>query len=108
MRMQSRKAQAPKEVNIWWVDGYPNDVRVACSWYGWNVVPMKQRKEGVWHLAQKLTSGVYEFKFVVDGMWRLSNNYNCTKKLDEKLNHNFIRISGSSKRNDGKKGCAIM
>jgi 1,4-alpha-glucan branching enzyme len=32
--------------------------------------PMKQDKDGIWKLTLILSSGRYEFKFLVDGKWR--------------------------------------
>ncbi len=102
-----RDSYTVKEVNLWWVEGNPDDVRVACSWYDWKVVRMKKRRGGVWHLALKLGPGIYEFKFIVDGMWRLSNYYDCSKKLDDMLKNNIIAIEYPKMQASGKQGCTI-
>ena len=66
---------------------YAETVFVAGSFNGWNsgANPMKRDKEGVWSAIVDLFPGTYEYRFVVDDMWkddpackiRHMNQYGC-------------------------------
>ncbi len=48
---------------------------------GWDVnngIRMKRTDDGVWTAGVELTSGRYEYKFVVDGEWKLDPENNQT------------------------------
>jgi len=70
-------------------------VFLAGSFNGWNpeANPMKKNKEGVWSIVLNLFPGVYEYRFVVDGLWKSDQaceqhypnrygGYNCVLKAD--------------------------
>lgn len=46
-------------------------VCIAGTFNHWNPnsMPMKKEKDGTWKIRIKLTSGKYEYKYVVDGIW---------------------------------------
>jgi len=46
-------------------------VCIAGNFNDWNMtsMPMKKSAEGTWKIKLKLSSGKYEYKFVVDGIW---------------------------------------
>ena len=46
-------------------------VCVAGTFNSWNTnsIPMKREKDGTWKISVKLSSGKYEYKYVVDGIW---------------------------------------
>lgn len=48
------------------------EVRLAGSFNGWDpaATPMRKNEFGVWSVAVPLAIGRYEYRFVVDGVWR--------------------------------------
>lgn len=42
------------------------------SFNGWNpeANPMKKNREGVWSAVMNLFPGIYEYRFIVDGLWK--------------------------------------
>ena len=42
------------------------------SFNGWNpeAIPMKKNREGVWSAVVSLFPGIYEYRFIVDGLWK--------------------------------------
>lgn len=48
------------------------EVSLAGDFTGWDKapVPLKQRKDGIWLKELSLPSGVYEYRFIVDGEWQ--------------------------------------
>jgi len=49
-----------------------NTVELAADFSGWTRIPMRKSKEqsGMWELEVALKPGVYEYKFVIDGIWK--------------------------------------
>lgn len=70
-------------------------VKVAGSFTDWDKAPLdlKKLKTGIWKKSVSLEPGCYEYKFIVDGLWR--DDPACTDKADDKHGgQNCIRIVG--------------
>ncbi len=46
------------------------EVLVAGDFSHWEPVPLKKHKDGFWKTTLHLASGIYEYRFIVDGEWR--------------------------------------
>jgi transcriptional regulator with XRE-family HTH domain len=57
-------------------------VLLAGSFNGWNTKTsaMKKEKGGVWKKAETLKPGRYEYKFIVDGQWRIDPTNHITSQ----------------------------
>lgn len=47
------------------------EVSVGGTFNAWDPAraPMSRTSDGTWHITLKLTPGIYEYKFLVDGIW---------------------------------------
>jgi hypothetical protein len=46
-------------------------VEVAGSFLEWQPIPLEQLEYGKWAARMRIRSGVYEYKFIVDGVWQI-------------------------------------
>lgn len=72
-------------------DTVADAVVLSGSFNGWNpeANPMKKNKEGVWSAVVNLFPGIYEYRFIVDGLWK--NDPVCEKhRLNPYGTHNCI------------------
>ena len=61
------------------------------SFNGWNpeAIPMKKNREGVWSAVVNLFPGIYEYRFIVDGLWK--NDPACDQHRQNQYgSHNCI------------------
>ena len=86
---------AKKRISFRYDDPEAKAVFLAGSFNGWNpeANPMKRDKTGAWSIVLNLFPGIYEYRFVVDGLWKTDpaceehhpNRYgghNCVLKAD--------------------------
>lgn len=66
---------------------------------------MRKARKGVWHIVEKVKSGTHEFKFIVDGMWRLSSNYENNGNMDEMLKNNVIIVEELKEEENYEQEC---
>ena len=50
------------------------EVKIKGSWNGWKEEEMKLSKDGYFSKRKKLSSGIYEFGYLVDGEWVIDEN----------------------------------
>ncbi len=87
MKNAKRKRNYLEQVEIS-SDASPNaeSVFLVGTFNAWNpsACPMKRSADGLWRVSLKLTPGIYEYKFLVDGEWV------CKPGVDE---HNRTLLS---------------
>jgi len=68
---RSQTAGAMREIDFSFRAPQAKKVCIAGTFNNWNPtsMPMKKDKDGTWKIKLKLSSGKYEYKYVVDGMW---------------------------------------
>ena len=59
--------------------------------------PMKQDKDGIWKSTLILSSGIYEFKFLVDGRWREASKAESSVANSFGTLNNVLVIAGKYK-----------
>ncbi|MBP7829105.1 MAG: ankyrin repeat domain-containing protein [Kiritimatiellae bacterium] len=82
-----RPSRAPSTANGYhavefiYYDRQAHGVCVAGEFNAWNgtALPMTPKRAGVWSASQWLTNGVYAYKFVVDGEWKMDPSNSLTR-----------------------------
>jgi len=83
------EAQNKILTKFYWNEG-GNEVFITGSFCEWNKrLKMNKNKDNIFEVELFLSKGKYEFKFIVDGVWRCSSNYKQIKD-DRGNNNNFI------------------
>eukprot|EP00091_Calanus_sinicus_P002786 TRINITY_DN12895_c1_g1_i1.p1 TRINITY_DN12895_c1_g1~~TRINITY_DN12895_c1_g1_i1.p1 ORF type:complete len:110 (-),score=26.05 TRINITY_DN12895_c1_g1_i1:58-387(-) len=86
---------------------------VAGDFNSWQPEEMIRGEEGIWRINKKLPVGIFNMKFVVDGKWLISENFesmtdtegNINNQIDVKANGEMRAIpSGGSKQSIEKQG----
>lgn len=79
-------------INFLWEEG-GNEIYITGSFCNWNErLKMYKNKKNIFELKIVLPKGQYEFKYIVDGVWKCSSLY--PQKYDNKgNNNNYIDIS---------------
>lgn len=67
-----KAAKAPKGTPVTFVLDAPNgwDVAVAGSFNKWEPRAMVKESDGIWRITMRLSPGVYQYRFLVDTVWR--------------------------------------
>ena len=94
------EAQNMNLTKFYWNEG-GNEVFITGSFCEWNErLKMHRNKDNIFEVELLLPKGKYEFKFIVDGIWRCSSNYNQIKD-NRGNNNNFIdNISANNNFNE--------
>ena len=83
------EAQNMNLTKFYWNEG-GNEVFITGSFCEWNKrLKMHRNKDNIFEVELLLPKGKYEFKFIVDGIWRCSSNYSQIKD-NRGNNNNFI------------------
>ncbi len=74
-------AAAAREIDFSFYAPGAKKVCIAGTFNSWNPnsLPMRKEKDGTWKIKVKLTSGKYEYKYVVDGTW--AQDISCTDSV---------------------------
>lgn len=58
-----------------------NDVKVAGDFTNWqeNPISLKKLKSGLWKTTVSLEPGIYQYRFIVDGVWQ--NDPQCQNRV---------------------------
>eukprot|EP00871_Galdieria_phlegrea_P001796 jgi/Galph1/2617/GphlegSOOS_G1312.1 len=72
--------------NFYWNDG-GEQVSVAGSFNNWTPVPMNETADNSFELTLDVPRGEIEFKFIVDGVWKESNEYDTKLSSMNSLNN---------------------
>ena len=68
-------------------------VFLAGDFNNWGPDPMKKDDDGVWKRTLKLAPNIYEYKFIIDGEWKmdLQNSKTCSNCFGTK--NNILAVS---------------
>jgi chromosome partitioning protein len=69
--------QTERGVIFTYYDPAARDVQIAGDFSDWKPLsnqPVRQGKEGVWRVKLALTPGRYQYKYIVDGQWKIDPN----------------------------------
>ena len=77
-KVTSSKRIMPKKIAFAMVAPEAQNVFLVGDFNGWNVEshPLKKDSNGTWKISINLTPGRYQYRFLVDGLWR--DDPNCT------------------------------
>ena len=73
-RQNGSKKLAKKRVYFKLEAPEAKEVVVAGTFNDWDTRPLKPSKKGVWSTFMSLESGVYEYRYLVDGEWKNAPN----------------------------------
>ena len=78
-RKNTEKVSSRRAVNLEYEDGPGKEVFLSGSFNNWQMTNrMRERKKpGLYSCRLLLEPGEYQYKFVVDGQWRLDGNNGC-------------------------------
>jgi len=76
-----QKSGAVREIDFAFHAPKAKKVCIAGTFNNWNPnsMPLKKEKDGTWRIKLKLSSGKYEYKYLVDGMW--AQDVPCTESV---------------------------
>ena len=87
----------PNEVSI---NHLYNDIYVAGSFNNWQKIKMYKKSSKKYHCKMILPPGIYEYKFIINGIWKYNKNLPFYKNKDgyinNKLTHVFTDSESSS------------
>jgi hypothetical protein len=107
---KSKSKEETVDFDISW-QGTGESVMVAGDFNNWQPEEMTQGEEGLWSIKKKLPMGTFNLKFVVDGKWLISENFesstdkegNINNQIDVKANgQKQVIPSGGSKQSTAK------
>ncbi len=80
-----------KRVTFEFHDAGAREVYVAGSFNNWDPAArlLKKSKDGTWTTTMMMTPGVYEYRFVVDGLW-MDDPRNTERSPNEFGEHNCV------------------
>ncbi|XP_050386619.1 phosphoglucan phosphatase DSP4, amyloplastic [Argentina anserina] len=83
-----------REVTLKWGDNKCSTVEISGLDIGWGQrIPLKlDDKQGSWILKRELPEGRYEYKYVVDGEWKLNKNELVTSPNKDGYVNNYLQI----------------
>lgn len=86
------EAQNKNLIKFYWREG-GNEIFITGSFCDWSKrFKMYKNKYGIFEVELFLTKGLYQFKFVVDNIWKCSSDYPQTKD-DQGIYNNYIESS---------------
>uniref|UniRef100_A0A7S3EJG0 AMP-activated protein kinase glycogen-binding domain-containing protein n=1 Tax=Rhodosorus marinus TaxID=101924 RepID=A0A7S3EJG0_9RHOD len=75
-----------------YADGAGSDVKLCGSWANWVPIQMYYEGSGLWTVLTAVPIGEHEFRFIVDGEWKVSTHHPTVgDDLDDTLN-NYRKI----------------
>lgn len=85
------KKEAKKRVTFKLVNPSAQEVFLAGSFNAWSPAAKSLKKDvkGIWKTTMMLSGGVYEYRFVVDGVWQ-DDPENPDKNMNEFGSHNSV------------------
>ena len=86
-----------------WSEDFANqakEVKISGSWNGWLPIEMFRESEGTWSVITKVPVGTHEFKFIVDGEWRISVMHPSTDGDGDPAKINNIRVVTGKGKDD--------
>lgn len=96
---RAKKTISRRRVQFTFNDPQARNVAVCGDFNAWQTSshPMKRNGEGLWQKIMMLPPGEYEYKFIVDGDWRIDpdNPQQCANRFGT-LNHR-LRVHDASK-----------
>ena len=94
------EAQNKNLIKFYWNEG-GNEIFITGSFCEWNKrLKMHKNKNNIFEVELLLPKGKYEFKFIVDNIWRCSSNYQKIKDNRGNSNNFIDNISAYNNIND--------
>lgn len=91
---------------VWTISGGENKVRLVGSWDDWQWESPMQLVEGRYRVLKALEPGTYEYKYVVNGEWKIDERQPITKTTSGYVN-NTVTIRSPSNKLEGSKHHAL-
>ena len=88
--------QTEQGVIFSYYDPDARDVQIAGDFSDWkplNSLQVKQGKEGVWRVKLALNPGSYQYKYIVDGQWKIDPNNHDVVTSEEGVSNSSLRVS---------------
>lgn len=88
--------QTKQGVIFSYYDPAARDVQIAGDFSDWkplNSLPVKQGNEGVWKVNLSLNPGRYQYKYIVDGQWKIDPNNNDVVTNEAGVSNSSLRVS---------------
>ncbi|HOO55533.1 MAG TPA: glycogen-binding domain-containing protein [bacterium] len=91
---KAKKAATKKRITFALVAPNASSVAVVGSFNNWDTEkhPLKKDAKGVWKKAVMLEPGAYEYKFLVDGDWRLDPNCETVVPNPHGTGNNIVKV----------------
>ena len=94
------EAQNKNLIKFYWNEG-GNEVFITGSFCEWDKrLKMRKNKNNIFEIELFLPKGKFEFKFIVDGLWRCSSNYQQIKDNRGNSNNFIDNISDTNNFNE--------
>ena len=94
------EAQNKNLIKFYWNEG-GNEVFITGSFFEWDKrLKMRKNKNNIFEVELFLPKGKFEFKFIVDGIWRCSSNYQQIKDNRGNSNNFIDNVSDTNNFNE--------